>query len=218
MTTGSQTEAPILIVRQADGYCAGCNQPGIKGEKGMWVKGVGVFHENCLKPEKRMGSKVDTREAHAALMAGLDAIEASLDTASLERQVEIGSILWELDNRIHDVLEKVKEAVREEAVQRLGGQVGSTVILGEDRGVAGVKILAAELRVSKHVSVNELKRDLGTAFDRFFKEKVNLSPHKDFEELVLGVVDDTQQRVLHDAVERVELTPRVSFHRNRPSK
>lgn len=165
-----------------------------------------------------MGSKVDTREAHAALMAGLDAIEASLDTASLERQVEIGSILWELDNRIHDVLEKVKEAVREEAVQRLGGQVGSTVILGEDRGVAGVKILAAELRVSKHVSVNELKRDLGTAFDRFFKEKVNLSPHKDFEELVLGVVDDTQQRVLHDAVERVELTPRVSFHRNRPSK
>jgi hypothetical protein len=198
----------------ADGQCSRCGQPIPKGTRCLWLKGEGIFHEDCAAT----ATKLDTRHAHVVLMGGLEAIEQSLDTATLEHQVEVGSVLWDLDNRVHAVLEKIKTAIREKAIQRLGGQVGTTVIQGNDRGEAGVKILDADLRVLKHVDVGDLRRVLGPLFDTFFKEKVVLSPREDFEKLVLTLTDATQQKTLHDAIERVELTPRVSFRRQQPSK
>lgn len=224
----TQKEKPVTAVAQAESQCAACGQSVPKGARCLWVKGAGVFHEDCTPPDvsgndmstpKPPNDKqLETRQALAALLGGLDAIEQSLATAPLERQVEIGSVLWELDNHLDNLLEKIKGIIREEAVVRLGGQVGTTLIQGEDRGEAGVRILEADLRVPKHIRAEDLRRSLGSAFDKFFKEKISLSPREDFETLVPSVTDAAQQKTLHDAVERVELTPRVSFRRHRLSK
>lgn len=160
----------------------------------------------------------DTRVAHQVLLDGLDNIQQSMVDASLERKVEVGSVLWEVGDRLKKVLDTIKEDVRGAAVKDLGGQVGSTKIDGDDWGTAKVNIPAASLRVVKGKDIKSIKAALGSRFPLFFEEVVTYKPHKEFETRVEQVDEALEQKILLDAVERHELTPRVSFMRNQPSR
>lgn len=160
----------------------------------------------------------DTRVAHQILLDGLDNIKASLQDAPIERKVEVGSVLWELGDRVKLVLDEIKEDVRKAAVKELGGQVGNTTIDGDDMGSATVTIPSASLRIPKGKDIESIKKALGNRFPFFFEEVVTFKPHKEFEDRVEKIDDALEQKILLDAVERQELTPRVSFRRDRPSR
>ena len=81
-----------------------------------------------------------------------------------------------------------------------------------------VTIPSAQLRLPKGQDVEDLKRVLGSKFAFFFEETVTHKPHSEFEERVEKVEDALTQKVLLDAIERHELTPRVAFRRNKPSQ
>jgi len=160
----------------------------------------------------------DTRVAHQVLLDGLNTIKDSLRGASLDRKIEIGSILWAMGDSVKEVIDIIKEDVRNAAVKEMGGQIGSTTLDGDDMGEATVIIPAAQLIIPKGRDIEDLKRVLGSKFPFFFDETVTYKPQKEFEDRVAAMDDPLTQKVLLDAVERNELTPRVKFRRNRPSK
>jgi len=160
----------------------------------------------------------DTRVAHQVLLDGLENLNAAMNAAPLDRKVEVGSILWELGDRVREVLNEIKKAVRIEAVARLGGQVGTCIVEGDDRGEASVNIPEATLHIPKGRNVDELKQALGRDFPFFFEEVVTHRPRKEYEERVAAVDDALRKKILLEAVQRDEPTPRVSFRRNKPSK
>jgi len=160
----------------------------------------------------------DTRVAHQVLLDGLDNIKKSMENASVERKVEVGSVLWELGDRVKEVLDDIKSDVRKAAVNELGGQVGNTTLDGDDMGSATVTIPSASLKIPKGKDIDSIKQVLGSRFGFFFEEVTTYKPHKEFEDRVEQVQDPLEQKVLLDAVERHELTPRVSFRRDRPSR
>jgi len=160
----------------------------------------------------------DTRVAHQVLLDGLEAIRSIVKDAPIARKVEVGSVLWDLGDRVKEVLDEIKQDVRQEAVKELGGQVGTTTIEGDDMGEAAVTIPSASLRIPKGKNIEGIKQALGNRFPFFFEEIVTHKPQKEFEDRVAEVKDPLEQKILLDAVERTELTPRVSFRRNKPSK
>lgn len=160
----------------------------------------------------------DTRVAHQVLLDGLDNIKKSMENAPIERKVEVGSVLWELGDRVKEVLDAIKADVRKAAVSGLGGQIGNITINGDDMGSATVTIPSASLKVPKSKDIESIKQVLGSRFGFFFEEVTTFKPHKEFEDRVEKIKDPLEQKVLLDAVERQELTPRVSFRRDRPSR
>lgn len=160
----------------------------------------------------------DTRVAHTTLLEGLATIERSLAEASTERKVEIGSVLWDLGDAVKEVLDKIKQDVRVVAVEELKGQAGSTMLEGDDLGEATVTIPEASLRVPKGTNIDDLKSVLGSDFGLFFEEVVTVKPRKEFEERVVSLQNPLHQQILHNAVARVEPTPRVGFRRHKLSK
>jgi len=161
---------------------------------------------------------INTRQAHKVLLEGLDTIQAAMENASLDRKVEVGSVLWELGPRVKKVLDAIKEDIRKEAVKELGGVVGNTKFDGDDVGSAAVTILSATLKIPSGKDIAGIKQALGSKFPLFFEETVTYKPHKEFEKRVEQMEDALEQKILLDAVERHELTPRVSFRRDRPSR
>jgi hypothetical protein len=159
-----------------------------------------------------------TRETHAALMHDVDALEDLLKAASPERLVEIGSILWDVGNRVNHLLEGIKRRLREVAIKRTEGSAGLVILAGDDRGEVSVTIPEAVLKVPKGTRLEEIRSLLGGDFDLFFEETVTFKPRKDFEERVLNVDNPLHQGILHNSVERAEDTPRVSFRRHRLSR
>jgi len=160
----------------------------------------------------------DTRVAHQVLLDGLDNIRTMMESASIERKIEVGSVLWELGDRLKETLDAIKKDVRQAAVQELGGQVGNVTLEGDDMGEATVTIPNASLRVPKGTNVENIKQALGSRFPFFFEEVITHKPQKEFEERVAAVTDALEQKILLSAVERTELTPRVSFRRHKPPK
>jgi hypothetical protein len=160
----------------------------------------------------------DTRVAHQVLLDGLENLCVAMNGAPLDRKVEVGSILWELGDHINEILNDVKKAIRIEAVARLGGKVGTCVVEGDDRGEASVKVPKATLYVPKGKNVDDLKQALGNDFPFFFEEVVTYKPRKEYEERVGSVGDALRKKILLEAVQRDEPTPRVSFKRHKPSK
>lgn len=160
----------------------------------------------------------DTRVAHKVLLEGLDSIQTAMEHASIEHKVEVGSVLWELGDRVKAVLDDIKKDVRQAAVKELEGRVGHTVFDGNDLGSATITILAASLKIPKGKNIEGIKQALGSRFPYFFEETVTYKPHKEFEVRVEQVGDPLEQKILLDAVERQELTPRVNFRRDRLSR
>ena len=160
----------------------------------------------------------DTRKAHKVLLESLESIQQAMENTPIHRKVEVGSVLWELGDRVKKVLDCIKEDVRQAAVKELGGKMGNTTIDGDDMGSATVTIPAAILKIPKGKDIKGIKKALGSKFPFFFEEIVTHKPHKEFETRVEQVEDALEQKILFDAVERQELTPRVSFRRDRPSR
>lgn len=161
---------------------------------------------------------LDTRVAHQVLLDGLKNLTDLTDNAPVDRKVEVGSILWELGDLVKEALDGIKKEVRQEAVTQRGGQTGPVGLEGDDMGEATVTIPSASLRIPKGKDIAGIKQALGSRFSFFFAEVTTYKPLKEFEDRVADVQDPLEQKILVDAVERTELTPRVSFRRNKPSK
>ena len=161
---------------------------------------------------------IDTREAHRVLMQALDLMESQLDDASIERLVEVGSVLWDFGGRITDILDKIKDTLRQQALANLGDEIGVVTLDGDDLGKAMVHVLSPTLRVPRGKNVQDIKQALSSDFALFFDEVTTFKPRRDYEERVLSVENALHKRTLLEAVERVESTPRVSFTRGELSK
>ena len=157
----------------------------------------------------------DTRVAHQVLMDGLNNIQESLKDASIERKVEVGSVLWEFWDRTKKVLDTIKKDVRTEAVDLLNGASGTTTVDGDDSGSAMVVVPSASLRIPKGKNIEDIKKALGPKFSLFFEEVTTFKPQKEFESRVEALDDSLEQTILLEAVERHEMTPRVTFRRDR---
>lgn len=167
------------------------------------------------KPRSKTGEIAffDTRSGHKMLLEGFDSIAASLVDASVERRVELGSVLWDVGDRVAEVLDRIKDGLRSEALTRLQGQTGSCVLEGDDLGEANITIPEATLRVPRGKNVADIKQALGSDFSLFFEEVVTYKPRREFEERVAAVSDPLHRKILLSSIERVEQTPRVSFRR-----
>lgn len=175
------------------------------------------------KPRHKTGETAaqvfDPRVAHKVLLEGLDNIALSLADAPVARKVEVGSVLWDVDERIVEVLAKIKESLRVEAIQRLDGGFGNCTIDGDDLGEASVRVLEAALRVPRGKNIEDIKRALGPDFfGLFFEEVVTYKPRAEYEERVLAVENPLHKKILLGCIERVEQTPRVAFRRARATK
>lgn len=161
---------------------------------------------------------MDTRVAHQILLDGLSNLKNAMDEMSIDRKIEVGSILWEIGDHVKDILDGIKTEVRQEAVKQCGGEAGTVNLDGDDMGEAQVIIVPAALRIPKGKDIGSLKEALGKRFSFFFEESVSYKPQREFEERVSAVSDPLEQKILLDSVDRTELTPRVLFRRNKPSK
>ena len=160
----------------------------------------------------------DTRVAHQVLLDGLNNLRAAMEGAPLGRKIEVGSILWELGDRVKDVLNEIKKFVRIDAVAQLEGQVGTCTLEGDDWGEATVNIPEATLRVMKGADIDDLEDVLGNDFSLFFEEVLTIKPRKEFEDRVTSLENALHKQILLNAVQRDEPTPRVSFKRHKSSK
>lgn len=161
---------------------------------------------------------MDTRVAHQILLDGLSNLKNAMDDMSIERKIEVGSILWEVGDLVKDILDGIKVEVRQEAVKQCNGEAGTVELGGDDMGEAQVIILPAALRIPKGKDIGSLKEALGKRFSFFFEETVTYKPQREFEDRVAAVSDPLEQKILLDSVDRAEHTPRVLFRRNKPSK
>ena len=156
---------------------------------------------------------IDTRSLSESIQTILRNVAEASEDFSLEEMVEVGNLLWEVSDEIKSILEPLKKAIREEALSRLGGQPGMSKIEGSEDGQAQVRVPNPSLRLRKGVNDRELRDALGADFSLFFEEVTTLKPRKEFEERVMGLDNKLHQKVLHNAVEQLEPTPRVSFRR-----
>jgi hypothetical protein len=160
----------------------------------------------------------DTRVALQVLLDSLETMRNAVEGAPIERQIEIGSILWEIGDLVKEDLDEIKAAVRQVAVKELNGQVGNTTLEGDDRGEATVTIPTTTLKIPKGKDIDGIKQALGSRFPFFFDTVTTHKPVKEFEDRVEAVTDPLEQKILVEAIERKEMTPRVSFKRHKPSK
>jgi len=160
----------------------------------------------------------NARVAHQAFQQGLDSISADLKDAPLERKVEVGSVLWQLVNRAKEVLDEIKADVRAAALAEREGEVGASVIDGNDLGSATVNIQKPRLEVPKSHDMAPIKKVLGDRFSLFFDENTTYKPTKEFESRVEAVSDELEQNILLESVTTKDPTPRVSFRRDRLPK
>jgi hypothetical protein len=167
---------------------------------------------------KAKASDNKIRSLDTMLLDSLETIRKSLEASSIEHKVEIGSVLWQLVDRVGDVLDEIKQDMRVVAVTELKGQVGHTTLEGDDLGEATVTIPKASLRVPRGTNLDDLKRVLGSDFGLFFEETLTIKPRTEFEERAMALTNPLHQQILHNSVARVEPTPRVSFKRHKASK
>lgn len=161
---------------------------------------------------------VDSRVACDTLLGSIVALDTVLEGASSEQRVEIGSVLWQLGDKIKEVIDQVKAELRTDAVAELGGQTGSITFEGDDIGEASVIVPSATLRVPKGRNVDDLRKQLGDEFDFYFETVTTVKPRKEFEDRVSMQESPLRKQVLLNAVERVEPTPRVLFKRHKLPK
>jgi hypothetical protein len=162
-------------------------------------------------------SGLSLRSRHEQLLLALAKLESMADLNELEHQVELGSVLRDVGDALETLLDKVKERLREHALQRSGGRPGKYSLTGTDLGVASVTIPEASLRLHRN-KVADLRRALGDDFGLFFEEVTTHAPCKDFEGRVAALQEGTTRHLLLAAVERVEATPRVGFRRGESNK
>lgn len=153
------------------------------------------------------------RTAHEALLKGVQALSAQLEDMELEKQIEVGSVLWDLGDAVDEVMKKLKGHVRKAALDELKGKTGKIELTGADLGQVAVTVMRASLQVNKGKKMEDLKQALGDDFALFFEEKTSYSVRKEFRDLVQKMEDPLHQEALLAAVESKENTPRVAFRR-----
>ncbi len=163
-----------------------------------------------------MNEPFSIRESHERLLCELLGLEATATSGDVATKVEVGSVLRDVSDAFGVLLDRLKEAIREQALRKSGGRPGTYALEGEEYGEASVNIPEATLRLARGQAVDDLRRALGDDFDLFFEEITTHRPRKDYETRAAALQDPAQRRVLLAAVERVDSTPRVSFRREDP--
>jgi hypothetical protein len=154
-----------------------------------------------------------TRDAHKTLLGVVQEFSDSLDSMSLEDRIEVGSVLWDLGDAMEGLMDRIKESIREKALESLGGGAGTVEFSGSDVGQVAVNVPKPSLKVSQGKKLEELRIALGPDFGLFFEESHTYKVRSEFRGRVKAVTDPLHQKALLDAIETSESKPRVSFRR-----
>ena len=153
----------------------------------------------------------DPHEARLFVSSCLEAIREAEQAQDTESVVEVGALLWSFIDVASKNFGMVKDYLRREAQKELNGESGKIVFNGHDNFTsATVSIPKPTFKVSKNFDADELKATLGPDFSRFFEEKVSYKPVKETG-LKIASLSEDDQKVIVEAVDQVEPTPRVSF-------
>lgn len=123
-------------------------------------------------------------------------------------QVELGNLLWKLSAEAQELLDPLKQTLREEAHKILSGKTGAVDFKGSNGSSCRVTIPRTQLRLAKTAKIAALRDALGESFDECFGEEVKHVPKKAAleRELKRG-----GQPTLLEAIEMFSPNPRVQF-------
>jgi len=131
------------------------------------------------------------------------------DTELIEA-IGIGHELWRIVATSHSAMNHIKAIAR----ANTAATPGSYQIRGPDRTFCRVTVPEPRTAMRKGLNLDDLKRDLGTSFDRLFSTHVVYAPMSTFQEQVPALSPTSRQRAL-GAVDLQTGKPRVSFDRSK---
>lgn len=153
---------------------------------------------------------------HGGCCVTMDRLERDMEVAGdptqpLETRIAAGARLWDFINQARSVLETLKESLRAEAVNRLGGVPGQTIIEGTGLSRASVTVPPSRFQIVKGADMKSLKLSLGPPiFSSIFSETAQFEVRPQAIQEI-GNLSPTAQAATMKAIEQVELKPRVSF-------
>jgi hypothetical protein len=149
----------------------------------------------------------------AEFRARLRVMEASLEDASIEHTVEVGTALSAMVNDATTLFNACKKAIRDEALSRSKHEPGTLSIEGTGEGRASVTVLPPRLKLVKGTNAEVLKIVLGDSFDEYFETKVDYKPRKGIGERIVEMPTGKEKDALLASLQETEETPRVSFRK-----
>lgn len=142
----------------------------------------------------------------------IDRMEDALEGQPIEDQIELGSLLWTVQERVKKSMETAKAEVREHAVEEIGGP-GSQTFVGSDKSEATVTIPDPSPSLQKDADIDLLRKVMGGEFDRYFEEITTFKVKKEFHERRAAAKDPTHVALIDKYVDITPHTPRVAFKR-----
>jgi|SaaInlStandDraft_4_1057021.scaffolds.fasta_scaffold52882_1 hypothetical protein len=132
------------------------------------------------------------------------------EDTELVEAIGIGHELWRVVATSQKAMEHIKGIARENTA----ATPGSYQLRGPDRTICTVTVPEPRTAMRKGLDMDDLKRELGTSFDRLFSTHVVYAPKRTFQEQVPALSTGSRQRAL-GAVDLQTGKPRVSFDRSR---
>lgn len=151
----------------------------------------------------------------------LDRAREALDNpnAPIVELAGVGLELSALANELAEMLEPLKARLRDAGRAQLGSATGATSIRGvcpdtrAELGMVHVTFPKARVLLDPKVDVDALRRDLGSSFPMYFKERIVVEPVKDIRATIAlkmasnsPVVDKVMSAITYKTA-----TPRVGF-------
>ena len=130
---------------------------------------------------------------------------AQLGKLSQQDLVALGALLWKRGEEIQDLLLSVKEAIRSRSPRDPGQH------LLESPGVTcQVTVPSSHVVLSSEADLDDIRRVLGSDFDRLFRTTESVNPSKDFEDAFQNL-DPEKASALRPHLEVVQGKARISF-------
>lgn len=142
----------------------------------------------------------------------IEQLGKNLEEASLSPsdKVALAQALYLVTRRSDTILSALKEALRDEAIRRSGGQPGPQVMFSDDGSKCTVMIFPPVMKSRKDADWQGLKAALGARFVDLFDEVTTFRPRKDFQEQAASL-DPAHMQAVMNAVDMVADTPKVYF-------
>ena len=143
------------------------------------------------------------------LLLELERLLHELPEGDLQALVDFGQDLWTLSAKVQSAQERVKAALRQDALARSGGKPGRVVLEGRHSRCT-VVVPPATLRLREGFTTEDLQRRLGPDFDKLFRVSTQVVPRENLSD----GLDSCPNDVVAVLAEMMNLTadpPRVSF-------
>lgn len=143
--------------------------------------------------------------------ARLRALEDSLRGADPRHIVEVGSVLHTMTKEADDILNRIKDEVREVARgKQVGDEPGAVTVHGLTRPCT-VTFAKPSLVWAKGADPEVLRNILGDRFDLFVETNTTYKPRDNADATIIKVASSDEKALLTTAITEKPNTPRVSF-------